>query len=80
MDTEKIQNLHKDARKAAEKWHKDFSDVTYSTPFFIKDENTDGGEWVRVTIEKDATLGGVRRPHRRETDLEIQNAERGQDR
>jgi hypothetical protein len=67
-ETEKIQNLHTDARKAAEKWHKDFKNVTYSTPFFFKDENTDGGEWVRVTIEKDATLGGARQPRRRAED------------
>ena len=52
-DTLKIQALHTDAKAAAEKWHKDFREVPYSTPFYID------GQWVRVTIETDNTRNSI---------------------
>ena len=47
-DTEKIQNMHQDARKAAEYYRANFWPVSYSVPHYV------GGEWVRVTIEPDS--------------------------
>ena len=47
-ETEKIQNMHQDARKAAEYYRANFWPVSYSVPHYV------GGEWVRVTIEPDS--------------------------
>ena len=47
-ETEKIQNMHQDARKAAENYRANFWPVAYSVPHYV------GGEWVRVTIEPDS--------------------------
>lgn len=62
--TEKIEEVHKRAKDAAEYWQANFKPVTYSTPFFI------GGDWVRVTIElispSDAFRDSVQIEKRRE--------------
>ena len=44
-ETERIAEIHKNAKETAEYWHGNFKPVTYSTPFYIK------GDWVRVTVE-----------------------------
>jgi hypothetical protein len=44
-ETEKIEQVHKQSKEAAEYWQANFKPVTYSTPFYI------AGDWVRVTIE-----------------------------
>ena len=44
-ETEKIEEVHKLTKAAAEYWLANFKPVTYETPFFID------GDWVRVTIE-----------------------------
>ena len=47
-ETEKINAMHQDARKAAEYYKANFWPVSYSVPHYV------GGEWVRVTIEPDS--------------------------
>jgi hypothetical protein len=47
-DTERINAMHQDARKAAEYYRANFWPVSYSVPHFVY------GEWVRVTIEPDS--------------------------
>jgi hypothetical protein len=65
-ETEKIAEVHKLTKDAAEYWQEHFKPVTYKTPFFV------GGDWIRVTIELiDAKDAMPTQPKRRAGDREI---------